>query len=440
MSSVAGLLVALAAAGAAAEPLSSEVQHLLQTNPRVLGAVKQLEAAEHEVRVARADYLPTVSLRGDAGPEYIDTPSSRRLRGEAGRSDLVRRTASLAVTQRLFDGNLRSANFAAAQIGTRLAELNLRFTAQNVIYQACLAYLDTLRQAELIRLATENMRVIQTQMGLEDERVSRGSGVAVDVLLAKTRLQLATERVVAFEGSLKAAQARYAQLFGKPPAAAGMTRPELRLEWLPPTLEDAHRAASDDNVSLAIAAEEVRLAEQHRRSAAAARWPKLDLVGSVGYEEDLASLPGSGDQYSVLLTITWDIFTGSRVRSQVAAMTARRERAQLTAEDVHRQVTEDVTRAFEALETARRRVEMLTNASTIAEEVFDARVRLREAGSETAINVLDARSETFRARINLTEAEFDSDVALLRLMLTSGRLEPAFLGAETPLDLAGLLQ
>lgn len=423
-----------------AQTLDSEVRQLLESNPRVMAAVSQLEAAEQEVGVARSDYLPTVSLRGDVGPEYIDTPSSRRLSGEEGRSDLTRRTASLAVTQRLFDGSLTSANLAAARIAERLALLNLRFTAQEVLHQASLAYLDLLRHQELVQLATENMGVIQVQAGLENERVSRGSGVAVDVLLAKTRLQLATERVVAFEGALKAAKARYAQVFGKAPRPERMTRPQFPQSWLPQTLDDALDAASNDNISLSIAAEEVGLAEEHRRAAAAARWPKLDLIGSLGYEQDIAALPGSGDQYSVLLTMTWDIYSGSRVRSDIAAKTAEREQARFTAEYVHRQVTEEVTRAFEALSTAERRVEMLGNASTIAEEVFDARVKLREAGSETAINVLDARSETFRARINLTEAGFDSDAALLRLMLATGRLEPEFLGAEAPASLANILQ
>ena len=35
---------------------------------------------------------------------------------------------------------------------------------------------------------------IQNQLNLEDERVQRGSGIAVDVLQAKSRLQLAKER------------------------------------------------------------------------------------------------------------------------------------------------------------------------------------------------------------------------------------------------------
>ena len=299
----------------------------------------------------------------------------------------------------------------------RLADLNLRLTTQNLLFDAASAYLNVLRQIELLSLAEGNMGVIQTQMGLEDARVARGSGVAVDVLLAKTRLQLATERVVAFEGALAEARARYRQVFGWLPDASRMARPKLPGTLVPATLDQAISTALEQNLSLAIAADEVLIASQNERMAAASRRPRFDLVAAYRFEEDLAALPGWGDGYSLLLTLSWDFFSGFSNRSRVSAAAARRGELQMNAEEVQRRVTEDATRAFENLRTTRRRVEMLENASAIAEEVFDARVRLREAGSETALNVLDARSETFRARITLAEASFDSEVALVRLLL-----------------------
>ena len=433
-------MAALVTSGSVAEPLGAEIRHLLQTSPRLKVDMQELQAARHEIDAARADFLPTGSLRGEVGPKYIDTPWSRSGRREEGRHSTFQRTAGLEVRQRLFDGDRRSANLAAARSAERLAAFNLRFTAQNLVFRACLAYLDVVRQGELASLATEHRLVLQTQLGLEDERVSRGSGVAVDVLLAKTRLQLASERLVAFEGALNAARARYARVFGHAPAAAGITRPKLPEMTLPKTLEDALEVAASENLRLSIAAEEVRLVEERRRSAASASRPKLDLAGAYVYEEDADYLPGRGDEYSILLTTTWDFFSIFRARSQVAALAARRNRARFDAEDVRRRVTEDVTRAFEAFETAKRRVELLRNATSIAEEVFDARVKLRQAGSETAINVLNARSETFNARIKLVDAEFDAVTALLTLMLTTGTFGPEILGEDAPPEFTNLFR
>ena len=205
---------------------------------------------------------------------------------------------------------------------------------------------------------------------------------------------------------------------------------------MPDSLAEALAAAQSENVSLAMAALQVEQADERKRAAAADRWPTVDLIGARRYEENFNSLEGVGHDYSILLSLNWHPYTGSRTSSAMAAAAARREQAQRAAEDARRQVTEDVTRSFDALDTARRRTTMLENARVIAEEVFEARVKLRQAGKDTALNVLDARSDIFTAEMNLTSARFDAEQATLRLLAAIGRLTPATLGidASTALD------
>lgn len=69
----------------------------------------------------------------------------------------------------------------------------------------------------MVELSRETEATIQRQLKLEDERVQRGSGVAVDVLQAKSRLQISKERRVNFEGALADAVSRYMQTYGQLP-------------------------------------------------------------------------------------------------------------------------------------------------------------------------------------------------------------------------------
>ena len=82
--------------------------------------------------------------------------------------------------------------------------------------------------------------------------------------------------------------------------------------------------------------------------------------------------------------------------------------------------------------TAQQRVDLLENAVAIASEVFEARQKLREAGRETVINVLDAENEVYNARINLTQARGDVRLAIYRVLQGMGRLGPAELGLRAP--------
>ena len=79
---------------------------------------------------------------------------------------------------------------------------------------------------------------------------------------------------------------------------------------------------------------------------------------------------------------------------------------------------------------SRQRVQLLENAVNIAAEVFTARKKLREAGKETVINVLDAENEVINAQINYTSATFDERISIYQLMLAMGRLNAVYLNLE----------
>ena len=95
---------------------------------------------------------------------------------------------------------------------------------------------------------------------------------------------------------------------------------------------------------------------------------------------------------------------------------------------VDRQTEENVRFAWSALVTARERKALLENAVNIAEEVFIARRKLRDAGQETIQNVLDAENEVNNARIQLTSAIYDEFLSAYQLLNAVGGLTPSTLG------------
>ena len=89
-----------------------------------------------------------------------------------------------------------------------------------------------------------------------------------------------------------------------------------------------------------------------------------------------------------------------------------------------RLIVQDVEIAWDQLITSRQRVGLLENAVVIAIEVHESRRRLRDAGQETVLNVLDAENDVFNAQINLVDAQYDGYLGLFRLMEAMGRLTP----------------
>lgn len=401
--------------------LFEELDALLASHPQIQSKQKATLSADEGIRAARAGYLPTIRVTGDAGPEYIDSPDRRQTNGEASRTG--RETAGLTITQRIFDGYLTDSQVDSAKITRGISGSDLRFTRQAVLQEATGAYMAVLRFSKLISLSRQNERKIQEQLNLEDERVQKGSGIASDVLAAKQRLQIAKERRVQFEGNFEEAVSTYIQVFGVAPDVATMSDPPVPTALMPASLDEALDTAEQENPALETASRTVELTGERRRTAEAGYYPTLNLVGATNFESDKNATPGVRRDASVLLMASWDLFSGFRTDAEVAQ--AALDYAASKDNQLHagRKIAEAVRKSWHKLKVARERTDLLENAAILAEEVWTARVKQREAGKATVQEVLDEETRINDARINYTMAHYDALLASYELLAAMGRLE-----------------
>ncbi len=420
----------MAAPSAFANPMEIELTGLLTAHPNIRAAEKSLQSSRQGVGVALADFYPTVSVTGDIGYENIDSPSTRSS-GEGDPSSRTRNVATLTVTQNVFSGYATASSVRTARLNRELAQISLEGTRQNTIFEGIQVYVDVMRQRRLIELARENEATIQRQLNLEDERVQRGSGVAVDVLQAKSRLQIAKERRVNFEGALEDAISRYTQVFGHSPELESMLDPEPPIDLVPSELTKSIDIAVIENPAVGNTGTTVEVARERRRSVAAELMPTVDLEGSYNYEKNNNATLGTRRDYALVVTSTWDLFSGFSTRRSMAQAAYDYHASKDQHEFSVRKVIEQTKLAWQSLLTARERLELLENAVNIASEVFESRKKLREAGKETVINVLDAENEVNNAQINYTSAFYDERLAVYQLLLAMGRLNDANLRLGT---------
>lgn len=402
-----------------AETLETALRGLTEHHPRIAAASQDADAAEAAKQEAFSGYLPTVDLSAGAGYEEVDRTDLQPI---GSRTDENSMSYSAAVTQNLFHGYHTSAATDGADITAIIAEYGLEAARQQILYEGISAYIELLRFQELTGLALDNQDTLRKQLNLEDERVRRGSGIAVDALQAKSRLQVSKERHTAFMGGLKDAVSRYAQVFGHAPDLDSLHRPPLPMHRIPSEVEDAVALATDQNPQLAAMKQNVSLARTARTTAKSGYYPKLDLVARTSYDENVSGIVGEEERHSIRLQSTWQIFSGFADRSRVRQASHKYHSALETAEYTERKIAEEVRFAWSSVHTNKERMELLDNAVNIAGEVYDARTRLRDAGSETALNVLDAENELYRARIDAASARYDYYLSVYRLLFAMGVL------------------
>jgi adhesin transport system outer membrane protein len=422
-----GVLGLIATGPVFAASLEDELGGLLLDHPNIRAAYKTVESSREEIKRTTSGFYPQVSITGDITQEVIDSPAERQAGdGQLGKpSTRTAERGSVSVIQNLFDGFLTTSSVRTAQLNKELASLTLEGTRQNIVFEGINAYINVLRQKRLIELSRENEATIQQQLSLEDERVQRGSGVAVDVLQAKSRLQVAKERLVTFEGALEDSVSRYTQTFNHVPDIEAMTDPLAPIEMVPSELDRAIDQAMIGNPALGNTSVTIEAAREKKRTIRAELYPTFDLESAWSFEKNAGGTLGVRRDYSVTLRATWNVFTGFSTRNLMAQAAFDLGASKDTHDFTSRKVIEQTKLAWQALFTSRQRLELLENAVNIASEVFSSRQKLREAGKETVINVLDAENEVNNAQINFTSASYDEKLAVYQLLLAMGFLNPS---------------
>jgi adhesin transport system outer membrane protein len=254
---------------------------------------------------------------------------------------------------------------------------------------------------------------------------TNGSGAA------KSRLQIAKERRVTFEGALENAVSRYIQVFNRPPDIDRMTDPAPPVDVLPSELDRVLDIALLENPAINNANTAIEVARTQRNLVKAEFFPNLDMVGSWNFEKDFNTVLGARRDYSVVLQANWDLFSGFSTRHSLSQANFNYRASQDDHDQTARQIIQQSRLSWQALLTARERAELLANAVNIASEVAVARKKLREAGKETVINVLDANNEVINAQINYVSATYDEIISIYQMMLSMGRLNTAYLNVVT---------
>ena len=413
---------------AGAQSLNTELELLIQTHPRIEEQRAILRRAQESVRSSRSGYLPSVTSTGSAG---IERKSDSTTRTAGDDDDRLRFNAlGIEVRQNLFDADATDSAVGAALMARDSVAFALEGTVQQVMLQGITAYLNVLKLNELIRVSKARERTIREQLNLETERVDRGAGIAVDVLQAKSRLQLAIEQRVDLEGQLRQAVAAYIQSFQREPDITRMRVEPTPPQLLPANLDDALFIARQENPLVAARAFLARSARFSIDVQKAGYFPTVDFVGRLDHEKDVAHTRGYVKTAAVLIEMSWDIFSGFATDAAVASAQQSLLENLSIADRTLRETERQVRQSWTKLENTRVRKELLLNAVSIAQEVFSARQKLRDAGKDTAINVLDSENEVFQAEQNLIRADYDARAAVYELATAMGIMSPAVLGMD----------
>ena len=396
---------------AAAESLYAALSSAYRNNPKLLAARANLRATDEGVAKARSGWLPKVNATGSA------TAGRKKVTPTPGTvQKYTNRQLAITLQQPIFDGLKTYYGVAAAKAQVKAGQQTLFATEQEVLLDAVLAYMNVVRDREIVRLRRRNVKVFREQLRATRDRFNVGDVTRTDVSQAEAALAGAQAQLAQAEAALADSRAAYEEVIGHAPRGVAFPRRLPRI--LPRTLTEALRRAARKNPQVLAAAYGEEAARHAVQVAFGDLLPKLSLQAQWSYNryKEKGKVPVKTRDANIGLSLTVPLFNGGYNHAAVREARHKAEEAAQQVAVARRAVEKAVVQAWFNLQTARRLIAAATAQVRAAELAYKGVREEYKAGSRTTLDVLNARQALNNARVELVKAraaKFSSAYALL---------------------------
>ena len=385
------------------------------------------QAGQARADQARAGLLPQVGLQAGANRNYLDT----HLAGNGASREYNTLNGSLVGSQPLY----RPANRIAWDQGKKQAQIaqeQLTAAEQDLIVRLAQAYFDVLSAQDTLFFVRAFKGAVAEQLEAAKRNFEVGNATITDSLETQSRYDLATAQEVASENDLRVKKLALDQLVGQAgthpdPLALPATLPEPQ----PADVNAWVNQALDHHPSVLLSRTALEVARLETDKAKTGHLPTVDLQASVGqtrYPDGNPSIsvaPGANYRATtaaVGVVLNWPLFSGFAVQNRVRETLSLEGKAQADLDNAQRTVSQATRAAFFGVQSGISQVKALEAAEHSSKTSLDANVLSYQVGVRINIDVLNAQTQLYQTRRDLSKARYDVLVGMLRLKQASGTL------------------
>ncbi len=397
--------------------LTRLISGTLKNNPDILSAVARIQESRARRNAEAASLFPFIG--GSVSSNSRNTQSDF-----SGNNSSTSYSAGLDASWEADVFGKRRNIVAAATANLGAAEENLHSVQAALAAEVAISYSNLRATEARLVVLRRNVKTREQSSQLASWRQQAGEADSLESSQAYSSLEQARAGVPALEQIASQTRNQLALLSGRVPGSLdstlsssdGIPTPERGLAIGIPA--DTVRQRPD----VRIAGYQVLAAAANTRSADAARFPSLNLSGSLGLNSLSAGKIFNPETTSANLIagVTSPIFDAGRIRANIEAFTA----AEQQAVQVYRStVLTALSETEDALIACRRSAERLTlleKATTAAREANDLAQQRYQAGEIDFFIVLDAQRILLGLEDNLISTRTDRTIAYIQLYKALG--------------------
>lgn len=431
---IASVVFALSFTGpVSAETISGALAKAYRFNSTFNSERAGVRATDENVPLAKSGYRPTIVGQGE-----VSYTEQRSIGGSRTAYSRVRSGSfGIQLNQMLFDGFQTRNNVRGAEAGVRAARENLRNTEQNTLFGAASAYMDVIRDRQIVALTQQNVAFLNEQVRAARSRFDVGEGTRTDVAQAEAERANAIATVSEAKARLASSAGLYRQFIGEDPGKLQMAKAPSK--QLPRSVDSAQALAAEEHPAILASEHLIDSAGFTVKSSEGALLPQLDASAGISAQTShthstpsLSDIDGestsSGRTATIGATLTIPIYTGGSASARIRQDKELLGQARINLDVNRDQVRNAVTSAWATYNAAREGVEAnrtLVNAQRLA---LNGVVEERNVGQRTTLDVLEAQAAVVQAQINLISDEHDVVVGGYAILSAMGRMTAERLG------------
>jgi outer membrane protein TolC len=361
-----------------------------------------------------------------------------------GRENTYR--VGFSFSQTLFAGGRVRGQARAADANLRSAALGLTSAQAQLLLDVTGAYYDAALGDRLVAIAQASLEQADTTLSQAQLARQVGNQSEFDLLRARVTRDNQRPVVIQRQASRDLAYYRLKNLLNLPPEESLELTTELvdtglvRTARLAELVEAPGDTTTDARAPVRQADEAVASQEGLLSAARGQRWPQLSLTSdyaAIGYPSDVS--PVGTDYLSdwvVGLGLQVPLFTGGRIKGDVAVAEAGLEQARLRQRQARELAQLDARNTQLQLEAAAAAWQASAGTEEQADRAYQiAEIRYRE-GISTQTELNDLRIQLAQAQANRAQAARDHQVARMRLALLPSLPLGTPTGAASPTGVA----
>jgi len=398
-----------------AETLAQALASAYTNNPNIESALLSVKSAAEDIALREAGKRPTIAanITGD----YSWSVANGGFQSTNGL------TGGVSYNQNLFDNFQTEAQIEQARALSDLSGQALRNAEQNVLLSVAQAYMNVIRDTQLVASRQESITFYDAQLKSANDRLEVGEGTKIDVAQATARQAQSVASYRAAVASLQTSQASYQRWVGHKPS--GLSSDVGFGYMIPSSIDGAIASAEERHPAILSAKAAIRASQAGTDGAQAAFGPTLDLIGQLCGIGCFGDTGVQGVSGSVRLSLSIPIYAGGALGASVRKANLEQIKSEVDAMATYDEVREAVITSWSTLQNASAQITSAQAAVSSVQQVLNGVIQERDLGQRTTLDVLDSQAELTTSKEALIQASSSRIIAMFTLIAATGRLSAA---------------